>query len=167
MTGASIGLEPMGRLVIGIRRHTEVGRTPAGLRIVGEVGTCRWESERVTAREHGQMSHDWLIENSDGSVSIDARLLLVTDDGAHIAITYRGKASCQPRLGGVVFTAPVFETGDPRYAWLNGVQAVARGIRTDQVLVYELYALTSAPGAPTSADPPGNQPARPSRPGVS
>lgn len=175
MTGAhpppTIALAPLGHLVIGIRQHTEVGRTPAGLRIVGEVATCRWESERVSAREHGQMSHDWLVEHADGSVGIDARLLLVTDDGAHIGITYRGRADRQPRLGGVIFTTPVFETGDPRYAWLNGVQAVARGIRDGQVLRYDLYALESAPGAPGQVDAEasdgGNQPDRPSRPGTS
>jgi len=25
------------------------------------------------------------------------------------------------------FAAPVFETGDPRYVWLNGVQAAGKG----------------------------------------
>lgn len=146
-----IALEPLGRMTIGIRQHTEVGWTPGGLRIVGEVDTCRWESERVNASAHGLMSHDWLVEHPDGSVGIDARLLMVTDDGAHVAVAYRGRADRQPRLGGIIFTAPTFETGDDRYAWLNRVQGVARGVRTGQVLVYDLYALTSAPGAPTAA----------------
>ena len=29
---------------------------------------------------------------------------------------------------GVLYGAPLFETGDPRYAWLNQVQAVFRGV---------------------------------------
>jgi hypothetical protein len=140
----SIRLVPMGTLTIHIDQHTRLGTTPAGVRIVGEVRDCEWRSDRVTARAHGKMSHDWLMENADGSVSIDARLLLMTDDGAPIGITYRGKADRQPRDGGVIFTTPVFETGDERYAWLNGVQAVARGIRSQQVLVYELFELASA-----------------------
>ena len=141
---ASIELVPLGTLTIQIDRHTVIGRTPAGVRFVGEVRDCEWVGDRVRARAHGKMSHDWLLENADGSVSVDARLLLITDDGAPIGVTYRGKAARQPRDGGIVYTTPVFETGDERYAWLNGVQAVGRGVRTDQVLVYELYELTSA-----------------------
>lgn len=143
-TTASIELAPLGTITIQIDQHTRLGRTPAGVRIVGEVLHCRWDSDRVTATEHGKMSHDWLMEHTDGSISIDARLLMMTDDGAAIGITYRGKADRQPKDGGIIFTTPVFETGDERYLWLNGIQAVARGIRTDAVLVYELYELRSA-----------------------
>jgi hypothetical protein len=147
MTAGSptIALEPLGTLTITIDQHTSIGQTPAGIRIVGEVLDCEWRSERVTARAHGKMSHDWLMELADGSVSIDARLLLMTDDGVPIGITYRGKADRQPKDGGVIFITPVFETSDERYTWLNGVQAVARGVRSDRVLVYELYGLVSAP----------------------
>lgn len=141
---ASITLVPLGTLTIDIDRHTTVGPTPAGIRIVGEVLHCRWEGDRVRAREHGKMSHDWLLEHADGSVSIDARLLMMTDDGAPVGITYRGKADRQPRDGGVILTTPVFETGDERYRWLNAIQAVARGIRTDTVLSYELFELRAA-----------------------
>jgi hypothetical protein len=137
----SIELLPLGTLTIGIDQHTVVGATPAGTRIVGESLSCRWVSERVSAQQHGKMSHDWLMVHSDGSVSVDARLLLMTDDGAPLTITYRGKAAKQPSEGGVVFTTPVFETGDERYAWLNGIQAVARGVREDKVLTYEMYQL--------------------------
>jgi len=137
----SIELLPLGTLTIGIDQHTVVGATPAGTRIVGEALSCRWVSERVSAQQHGKMSHDWLMVHSDGSVSVDARLLLMTDDGAPLTITYRGKAAKQPSEGGVVFTTPVFETGDERYAWLNGIQAVARGVREDKVLTYEMYQL--------------------------
>lgn len=137
----SIELLPLGTLIIEIDRHTVVGATPAGTRIVGEALSCHWSSDRVHARQHGTMSHDWLMLNGDGSVSVDARLLLMTDDGAPITITYRGKAATQPAEGGVVFAAPVFETGDARYSWLNSIQAVAKGVRVDTLLTYEIYEL--------------------------
>ena len=137
----SIELLPLGTLTIVIDQHTVVGTTPAGIRIVGEALSCHWVGDRIEARQHGKMSHDWLMVHSDGSVSVDARLLLMTDDGAPITITYRGKAAKQPSEGGVVFTTPVFETGDERYSWLNGIQAVGRGIREDTLLTYELYQL--------------------------
>lgn len=137
----SIELLPLGTLTIVIDQHTVVGPTPAGTRIVGEALSCRWAGDRVNAHEHGKMSHDWLTLHGDGSVSVDARLLLITDDGAPITITYRGKAAKQPSEGGVVFSTPIFETGDERYRWLNGIQAVARGVREDQILTYEMYQL--------------------------
>lgn len=65
----------------------------------------------------------------------------MTDDGAPITITYRGKAAKPPSEGGIVFSTPVFETGEERYLWLNGIQAVSKGIRVDEVLTYELYQL--------------------------
>ena len=137
----SIELLPLGTLTIVIDQHAVVGATPAGTRIVGEALSCRWDSDRVAAQQHGKMSHDWLMVHNDGSVSVDARLLLMTDDGAPLTITYRGKAAKQPSEGGVVFTTPVFETGDERYSWLNGIQAVARGVREDRILTYEMYQL--------------------------
>lgn len=137
----SIELLPFGTLTIVIDQHTVVGVTPAGTRIVGEALTCQLSGERINAQQHGKMSHDWLMVHSDGSVSVDARLLLMTDDGAAVTMTYRGKAAKQPSEGGIVFTRPQFETGDKRYLWLNGIQAVAKGVREDEVLTYEIYQL--------------------------
>jgi feruloyl esterase len=39
------------------------------------------------------------------------------------------------------FTQPRFETGDPRYAWLNSVVAVAQGKVGPQRVDYRLYQL--------------------------
>ncbi len=142
----SIQLVPLGTLTIEIDQHTVLAGTPAGTRIVGEALSCHWVSDRVNARQHGKMGHDWLMVNGDGSVSVDARLLLMTDDDAPITITYRGKAAKAPAEGGVVFAAPVFETGDDRYFWLNGIQAVARGVREDKILTYDMYQLSDSTG---------------------
>lgn len=38
-------------------------------------------------------------------------------------------------------TAPMFETGDARYAWLNAVQAVATGAPGQGGVTYEVYQL--------------------------
>ena len=47
---------------------------------------------------------------------------------------------------GPVLTAPRFETGDPRYAWLNTTQAVMKGRSNGATLIaYRLYALVEAP----------------------
>lgn len=137
----ALELEPLGTLTITIAMQTYLSETPLGGRLVGEAGTCRWEGPRVQASQLGQSASDWVRINHDRSVQVDARILLRTDDGAAIAITYQGKADRPPAEGGVIYTAPTFETDDRRYAWLNGIQAVAKGKRTGSLLVYELYAL--------------------------
>ena len=137
----AIELVPLGELTVTIANQTTLRSTPQGGRLIGEAAACRWEGDRVRASLVDHNAHDWVRFHADGSVSVDARLLLRTDDGAAIAISYRGRADKAPADGGVILTAPTFETDDERYAWLNRVQAVAKGRRTGNTLVYELYAL--------------------------
>ena len=74
---------------------------------------------------------------SDGSVgAIDVRLTLKTDDGAFIYVEYGGRADL---TSGLIATAPTFQTGDARYAWLNRIQAEAQALDEDGVLNYTLY----------------------------
>jgi len=40
-----------------------------------------------------------------------------------------------------IYTAPRFEAGDPSYAWLNKLQAVAKGTLDGSFLTYEVYEL--------------------------
>ena len=40
-------------------------------------------------------------------------------------------------------TTPRFETGDDRYAWLNGLVCVAEGKRTEQAVAYRVYAVAN------------------------
>ena len=41
---------------------------------------------------------------------------------------------------GLIVTAPTFQTGDERYAWLNRIQAVGAGaLDEDGILTYSLY----------------------------
>jgi hypothetical protein len=137
----AIELEPLGTLTVTIARQFRMPNTGHGGRLIGEAGELRWESDRVTASQLGASSSDWVRLHPDGSVSVDARLVLRTDDGATIAMTYRGKADRPPADGGIVYSAPTFETDDERYAWLNTIQAVGKGQRSGDTLVYELYTL--------------------------
>lgn len=136
----TLELVPLATLRITISQHTRIDDVPVGSRIVGEASACVLDGERVRASMRGTSS-DWLTLHHDGTVSVDARLLLATESGAGLTITYRGKASALPATGAPVYIAPTFETGDPRLAWLNAIQAVGKGIRNDKSLVYELYEL--------------------------
>ena len=60
-----------------------------------------------------------------GTAVVDVRMTLETDDGAMVFVEYRGRSSMET---GVAYSAPTFRTGDPRYAWMNQIQAVAKGI---------------------------------------
>ena len=108
--------------------------------MIGEAATCELDGDRVHASQAGTSS-DWLTLHGDGSVSVDARLLLATPSGHSLTITYRGKAAALPATGAPVFVTPTFETDDPELAWLNTIQAVGKGIRENSELVYEFYEL--------------------------
>ena len=67
---------------------------------------------------------DWIVQRPDGSRVLDVRILLQTDDGQKIYVSWRGIAYTPP---GGAFNArilPVFETAAAKYAWLNNVVAV-------------------------------------------
>lgn len=55
----------------------------------------------------------------------------------------QGRVQLVPGKAAVALIAPVFETGDPRYSWINEIQAVGKGVLTaDRTrLHYEIYEL--------------------------
>lgn len=75
---------------------------------------------------------DWLLVGDDGYGRLDVRAQIETDDNALIYLQYFGLVEMNPNMqtamgagGSTDFrdryfrTAPRFETGDARYAWLN------------------------------------------------
>ncbi len=85
---------------------------------------------------------DWALYRADGTLEIDARITWRTHDGAFVHVRYGGVRRASPEVqarlargepvdpGEYYFrTAPVFETGDARYGWLNDILAVGVGER--------------------------------------
>lgn len=136
----TLTLRPLATLRITIARQTRIEGLPIGARLVGEAASCVLEGERLAATQAGTSS-DWLTLHPDGTVGVDARLLLVTPSGAHLTITYRGKGAALPVTGSPVYIMPTFETDDPALAWLNRLQAVGKGVRNGSSLMYEIYEL--------------------------
>jgi Protein of unknown function (DUF3237) len=136
----TLQLRPLATLTITISQHTRIDGVPAHARVIGEAETCELTGDRVRASQAGGSS-DWLTAHADGSVSVDARLLLATPTGHHLTVAYRGRAQAMPATGAPVFITPTFETDDPQLQWLNHVQAVGKGIREGAALTYELYEL--------------------------
>jgi hypothetical protein len=72
---------------------------------------------------------DWFLIRSDGKIGIiDVRIVLKTDDGDHIHMTYTGRAKMGPSGPHNLATTPVFATSTKgKYAWLDDVRAFATG----------------------------------------
>jgi Protein of unknown function (DUF3237) len=130
----------------------ELGDTPAGKRRVFTVTGGTFVGDRLRGDVLAQGSSDLLLVRTDGASQQDVRLLLRTDDGALILMTYRGvrhaSADVNARIarGEVVApseyylrTVPFFETSSPAYAWLNLVVSVAIGERTPDGVTYGVF----------------------------
>jgi hypothetical protein len=133
---------PVGPGPFGTRRIREVlGGEVTGARLRGRVGTG---------------GADWVLLGPDGWGRLDVRLVLHTDDGAHIYVQYFGvieytdaarAANAGTRssdYGEHYFrTAPRLETGDERYAWVNRTLFVGEGrLHPGPVVEYRVHRVT-------------------------
>jgi len=134
-------LDPLGTLTILIDEQARLPDGRGGTRVIGISSRCRWEGPRIQAASTLAPATDWVAVAPDGMGSVDARMTLRTDDGAIILVRYAGRISYRGERGASVVVAPTFETSDERYAWLNGVQAIGKGERRGDRLVYEMYAV--------------------------
>lgn len=132
-------LVPLADVVIELREPFVLPDTPAGTRMVFEAASARYDGDRLRGTMLGAASADWLTVGPDGTGSLDVRGLLETDDGATIFVHYTGRVDVAG--DGAVYATPRFDTGDPRYGWLNKVQAVGKGRYDGATLTYQLYEL--------------------------
>jgi hypothetical protein len=133
-----IELVPLCVAELAIAGAVDLGTTPAGRRVIGLTDGGRFDGDRLHAKV-GAVGADWLVIGPDGTGMVDARLLLETDDGALIHMTYQGRVDTTKGMRGPFYTAPVFETAASEYAWLNRVVAVAKGVVDGRTLRYEIF----------------------------
>ncbi|MEM8707364.1 MAG: DUF3237 domain-containing protein [Actinomycetota bacterium] len=116
-----------------------VGDGPAGARTIAEVPEGTMSGERINGTVKGNAAADWMVTDKNGIATLDVRVVVETDDGALIYITYSGRADWSEGPGTKpIYIAPKFETGDERYAWLNAVQAVGKGSLGGGKVSYEI-----------------------------
>ncbi len=142
---------PLLAIRLDVRGPMPVIATPGAARRIGVVTGGSFDGERLsgTVMDGGA---DWQTLRADGSVALDVRLVLKTDDGAHVAMTYRGVRHGTPEViarvdrGEVVDPSEIyfrtlvqFETAAPRYDWLNHVVAVGVGQRRADGPVYSVF----------------------------
>ena len=142
-------------LDVAFDRVQDAGDTPMGRRRIFQVNGGRFEGPRLRGTVLADGA-DWVLLRKDGAMVIDVRLALKTDDGALIAMQYTGlmfgrtpEAQAAMRRGEPVAyesvyvrTTPRFETGSPRYEWLNRVVAVANGHLGGKGGVYHVFEIT-------------------------
>jgi hypothetical protein len=108
--------------------------------------------DRLRGEVLPQASSDLLLVRADASYQQDVRLILRTDDGALILMTYRGVRHASPEVSARIArgeqvgpsdyylrTAPFFETSSPKYAWLNKIVSVGIGERQPNGVTYEVF----------------------------
>lgn len=108
---------------------------PQGTRTIVAVSGGTFEGEKLNGKIAASPGGDWLTMRADGTFKLDVRLTLLTDDGAAILMSYTGFGT---RENGIR-SAPSFETGDERYAWLNAVQGVGVGTPGRGTVTYDVY----------------------------
>lgn len=149
----ALGSEFLMEMRIEVAPPVSTGATAQGERRFVAVTGGRFEGPRLKGEILNGGSDAIWVEPS-GRTRLDVRLPLRTADGAVIYVQYRGirngPAAVLRRLAAgeavdpaeyYFRTAVLFETGDPRYEWLNDVIAVGVGNRLPTGPVYRLFAV--------------------------
>lgn len=125
---------------LGDSSHALIKNGPHGTRTIASVTGGTFEGPRLSGTIVPP-GGDWVTVRADRSIRLDVRVLLVTDDDESILMTYNGVGHRAKDGTTTLRTAPTFETGAEKYAWLNNVQAVGIGAAQPGSVTYEIYAL--------------------------
>ncbi len=137
-----------------------LGASPWTSRRVGYVTGGRFVGPRLAGEilpGGGNWSTTGEIAPGQVAGTFDARVIWKTGDGAMIYVTYTGRSVVSDAVSAAfrdparsdqvpssdyyIRIAPVFETADTRYAWLNGVLAVGCGHRTSTGIRHSIFAI--------------------------
>jgi len=117
----------------------DIGTGPAGTRTIAEVGGGTVTGDRLSGSLKGNAAADWMLTDANGVATLDVRVIIETDDGALVYVTYGGRAEWSGGPGSApIYIAPRFETSDERYTWLNAIQAVGKGQLGRGTVSYEI-----------------------------
>jgi len=131
-----------------------VGQSPKGERRIINITGGAFKGPRLSGRVLPGGA-DWQVIRRDGITEVVAQYTIETHDSALIYIYNQGlrhgPSEVMARLAAgedvdpaeyYFRTTPVFETGAPAYAWLNGVVSVAAGQRLADEVIITVYEVT-------------------------
>ena len=154
MEPANVAMKPLFTLRAELAPRLDAGPGPIGARSYNAVVRGTFEGRRMRS-EVLPGSADWMLVRPDGTMLMDARAVLRTDDGAVIHMTYGGRIVIATELMARVRdpgereridrdsyylrTVPTFETGSGAYAWLNNIVAVGKGFLLEGGVGYDVF----------------------------
>ena len=134
----SLPVEFLFRMAATLAPPAMVPNGPNGTRVIVPITGGTVTGPRINGTVDA-LGADWLTMRADGTAQLDVRALIRTDDGAIIHTTYKGIMAPTEDGGRRISTAPLFEPGDEKYAWLNSIQAIAVGIPGPGTVDYDVY----------------------------
>ncbi len=136
----------------------DVGPMSDGNRVIYFVKGGTFEGPHLRGRVVPDGGADWIRIRPDGTGTLDVRFCLETHDNALIYAYWQGRTWSSPEDAEYAFdvekpddpagawryyfrSAPLFETGDPRYAWLNNIVAIAKSRTGDGGPIHRCFAV--------------------------
>ncbi|MEM1050920.1 MAG: DUF3237 domain-containing protein [Pseudomonadota bacterium] len=140
----------------GLDAPIDVGPGPEGHRMAVMVNGGHFKGPRISGKVLPGTGGDWLRIRPDGSIALDVRACVETDDGAVIYLSYQGRGRFEtpeqmaqvmdfgtddPISGSQYYLRvnPTYETGSEKYAWLNSVIAIGVGELGRGGISYRVY----------------------------
>jgi hypothetical protein len=137
-------------LQVAVVGPQKIGNVPHGMRITAPIASGHFEGPRLRGNVLPG-GGDWRLLRADGELELDLRLTLETDDGALVHLRSFGLRHGPPDVIAALSrgetvdpsayyfrTTPRFETGHPKYAFLNRLIAVASGDRRAAGPIYTI-----------------------------
>ncbi|MDW3182724.1 DUF3237 domain-containing protein [Roseobacter sp.] len=135
-----------------------VGAIPDGNRLIYFVKGGTFDGPHMRGRVVPDAGADWVRIRPDGSGVLDVRFSLETHDSALVYVHWSGRFWSAPEdaeyatdlekpddpAGAWRYyfrTAPQFETGDPRYKWLNNIIAVTKSRTGNGGPIHRVFAV--------------------------
>jgi Protein of unknown function (DUF3237) len=148
-------LRPLFILRIQTEPAADIGNTGHGVRRVVVVGGGSFEGDQpgLSGVVHSG-GNDWISQEPDGTVHLDARIVLETREGQRILMSYRGirhgAAETMERIANgedldlslyYFRMSARFATASTGLGWLNRIVAVGAGRRVPGGVIYSVFSL--------------------------
>ena len=105
-----------------------LGTTVLTKRVIQEFSTVTFTGERLNGAMTGRAGADWLTVDDAGNATMDIKVLLLTDDGAHVFVMLDGRAQWGLAPGrGPIYSSVRLESGHFAYQWVNYLPLVSKG----------------------------------------
>jgi len=141
---------PLMTLQVTVAGPQKIGAVPHGTRVTAPIASGQFEGPRLRGKVLPG-GGDWTLLRGDGVLELDLRVTLKTDDGALIHMSSFGLRHGPPEViaalgrgervdpSAYYFRTTVrFETGHPKYVFLNRLLAVSTGDRRAEGPIYTI-----------------------------